>query len=74
MLNYKILPYGHSKILRTNRRANFMGSSTTLQEAAILQHQRAIHHGTVILAALDSIHCLIHYLVLGLFRQYYSSG
>lgn len=46
---------------------NFMRSSITFQEAAILQHQRTIHHSTVTLAALDSIHYLIHYLVHGFF-------
>lgn len=44
-----------------------MRFSTTFQEAAMLQHHRAVHHGTVIQAALDSTHYLIHYLVPGFF-------
>lgn len=59
---------------QNQQKDNFMRSSTTFQETAILQHQRATHHSTVILAALDSIHYFIHYLVLGFFLQYYSSG
>lgn len=44
---------------------NFMSSSTTFQEPAILQHWKAIHQHAVILAVLDSIHDLIHYFVPG---------
>lgn len=55
------------KSFENQKKDNFMRSSTTFQKAAILQHLRATHHSTVILAALDSIHCLIHYLVLGFF-------
>lgn len=53
--------------LENQQEDKFMSSSITFQEAAILQHQRTIHHSTVILAALDSIHYLIHYLVPGFF-------
>lgn len=67
-LHYKILPYGHSKVLRTNRKTSswdLAPPSRRLQSYSI----RTAHHSAVIRAALDSIHHLIHYLGLDSFSN-----